>query len=290
MKVLRVFTVLLIFIMIGCQPAQKSTTPVVITSISVYEDFIRNIAGDWVTIHTLITGAENPHTFDLTGSDARLLQQADLIVLNGLGLEGWADQITGSAPENARIFFAGDTLVNRDSSYTGTNPHLWMDPKLAARMAHILLTPLQEITPVSPDSLESHADNYADRIHKVYQEIQIKLEEVRGSKVITQTPGIDLFLEAFGIRRVEVIVNSPGTEPSARKMTELLGLLKRGRADGIIHFPQFSEGIPRTLHEESGVPVIMMSPLINAAPHVDTYIDLLWFNADQLYNGLTRAI
>ncbi len=286
MKLSRIFPVFLLVFVFACQPAQQSDTPVVVTSISIYEDLIRNIAGDAVRVHTLITGAETPHTFDLTGSDARLLQEADLIVLNGLGLEGWAHQLAGSAPEDAWVFSAGDTLATRDTTFIGGNPHLWMDPRLTAKLVKLLVPPLQHTVPEAADSLGKRAERYTDQLLQIHSEITMKLEGVRGSKVIVQTPGVDLFLDAYGIRRVDAIVTSPGTEPSAKHMTALMDRIRSGEVDGIIHFPQFSKSIPRMLHDETGVPLILMSPLINAAPHVGSYIDLLWYNADQLYNGL----
>lgn len=261
----------------------------VVTSISVYGDLVRNITGNAVEVHSLVSGAENPHTFDFTGSDARQLHEADLVVLNGLGLEGWARQVEGSVRENTGIFFVGDSMVKRNPGVSDENPHLWMNPRYGAQLVRSLTPALQQLLPDSADRFEEQSKQYISELDRTFRDISTKLENLTGTRVIAQTPGMDLFLEAFGIERVEVIVTSPGTDPSARKMTQLLDLLNTGDIRGIIYLPQFSKSIPQTLHQESGVSLIMMSPLIGTAPHTETYIDLLWFNADRIYNALTPA-
>jgi ABC-type Zn uptake system ZnuABC Zn-binding protein ZnuA len=164
----------------------------------------------------------------------------------------------------------------------GDNPHIWTDPRITQAIVHMILPDLQRIVPDSAQVFQDRADAYIQGLNDLYRDIGLKLEPMDGMQVIAQTPGLDYFFSAFFINRVEVIVEHPGGEPSARHMTELSDLLKEGGITAIIQLPQFSERLPKTLSQESGVPMTTMSPLINGVEYVETYLDLMWYNADQL--------
>jgi len=278
----------MLILLAACQPARTSKKPIVVTSISIYKDLIEQVTGNSIEVHSMVKGTENPHTFDLSGSKIRLVNSADLLVFNGMGLESWATQIVAGIDTNrTRVIYVADAL--RDSSFIthGENPHIWMDPRIGQAIVRHLLPALQKILPDSQAVFQQRARAYERKLEQLYQDIDHKLEPLHGKGVIAQTLGLDYFFSAFGIDRAAVIVNNPGTEPSARWMKELVDMLRSGQVAAIVRLPQFSESLPRTLSEESGVPVAVMSPLINGVPYVETYIDLMWFNADALVNAVT---
>ncbi|HKJ66672.1 MAG TPA: metal ABC transporter substrate-binding protein, partial [bacterium] len=226
--------------------------PVVVTSISVYEDLVKQIAGSACEVHSLVQGMENPHTFDLSGSKIRQVAQADLLVLNGLGLEGWSRQLlAGIDTSHTRYVFVADSLMNSPLLIHNDNPHFWMDPRIGQQIVNILLPEIQALVPDSQAIFRERAAGYLEELEQLYHDIGVKLEPLKSNKVIAQTPGLDYFFSAFGIERTDVMVSHPGTEPSARKMKELVDLLQTGEVFAIIRFPQFSEKLPQTLSTES---------------------------------------
>jgi len=272
---------------IGCQSNQTPKKPVIVTSISIYQDLIHRITGDAVEVESMVKGSENPHTFDLSGGKIRLINSADLLVFNGMGLESWATQIVaGIDTQRTRVIYVANAL--RDSSFIihGDNPHIWMDPRIGQAIVRHLLPALQTILPDSQAVFQARARAYEQELDQLYRDITQKLEPLHGKSVVAQTPGLDYFFSAFGIKQAAVIVNNPGTEPSARWMKELVDTLRTDDVTAIVRLPQFSESLPETLSRESGVPVVVMSPLINGAPYVETYIDLMWFDADALANAV----
>lgn len=274
-------------LVVGCQSKQPARKPVVVTSISIYQDLIHHITGDAVEVESMVKGSENPHTFDLSGGKIRLINSADMLVFNGMGLESWAGQIVaGVDTKRTRVIYVADAL--RDSSFIihGDNPHIWMDPRIGEAIVRHLLPALQAILPDSQAVFQKRARVYEQELEQLYRDITQKLEPIHGKAVVAQTPGLDYFFSAFGIRRAAVIVDNPGTEPSARWMKELVDTLRTDQVAAIVRLPQFSESLPETLSGESGVPVVVVSPLINGAPYVETYIDLMWFNADALANAV----
>jgi len=270
-----------IFLLLSCRPEAPKEKPLIVTSISVYEDMVRQIVGSSCDVQSLITGMDNPHTFDISGSEIQAVNSADLLIFNGLGLESWADQIiSGIDTTRTEVLFVGDQIQDSPLLIHGDNPHIWMDPRIGRTIAETLVPILQQVLPDSQEVFQRRADQYLVEIDELIEDIQFKLESLEGAQVIAQTPGLDYFFSAFGIQRTDVIVEHPGTEPSARHMAALADLLETGNIIAIVRLPQFSERLPQTLGDESGVAVKLMSPLINGAPYVDNYVDLIWFNAD----------
>ncbi|MBS1271196.1 MAG: Manganese-binding lipoprotein MntA [Candidatus Marinimicrobia bacterium] len=278
-----VFIFLGFALFLGCGKRQISEKPVILTSISVYQDIVKNIVGDAYEVRSLVSGMENPHTLDLSGSKAKLVQNADLIIFNGMGLEGWGEQVeSGLKPKNTPLISVADSLKDHPLLTHGDNPHIWMDPRIVQSMSKIILSSVQKLQPDSADIFRKRTDHFVGALDTLYQDVGYKLEPLAGSKVVAQAPGLDYFFSSFNIDRAAVIVDHPGTEPSAKAMTVLTDILKSGEIISIVRLPQFSKKIPQTLSEETGVPVISMSPLINGTQYVQSYIDLVWYNADQL--------
>jgi len=288
MRTLRLFTlIMLALLIVNCQPSSKEEkAPVIVTSISVYQDLIQNIVGKGLEVRTLVTGMENPHTFDFSGSKAKILEDARLIVFNGMGLESWAEQVKRNLnPDATQYLSIADSLPDSLLSRHPGNPHIWLDPRLTQAAVKVILPAVVKLEPDSASIYRNRAQTYLSQLDTLYHDVHYKLQPLRGKKVIAQTAGLDYFFSAFDIDRAAVITTNPGTEPSAKTMTSLIDLTHNENVMAIVRLPQFSKTLPETLHKETKVPVVLMSPLITGAPNVDTYIDLIWYNADQIYTA-----
>ncbi len=266
---------------VGCSDIEQTSDPVIVTSISVYQNFLQEIVGDAIQVHSLVEGMENPHTLDISGKKMELVENAHLLIFNGMGLESWANQIA-SGRQNDRMVMVADSLQDDPLLRHGDNPHIWMDPRIVQDIIHVLLVEVEQVLPDSAEVFQTNANRYIESLNQLYRDISMKLDPVKGEQVIVQTPGLDYYLSTFGIESAGTIVEHAGGEPSAQHMAVLTKRLQSGDIFGIVHLPQFSGNLPQTLSDETSVPVIQMSVLINGLEYVSTYIDLMWYNADQL--------
>jgi zinc transport system substrate-binding protein len=206
-----------------------------------------------------------------------------------MGLESWANQLT-SGQQDVKVVMVADSLRDNPIIRHGDNPHIWMDPQIAQDIMHVLLNEVQQIMPDSADIFQQNAEMYIENLNRLYRDINTKLDPVKGERVIAQTPGLEYFFSAFGINQAGVIIEHAGGQPSAQHMTSLSNELSSGDILGIVHLPQFSANLPQTLSDETDVPVISMSALINGLEYVGTYLDLMWYNADQLESLLMTGV
>src|SRR5271165_2039992 len=129
----------------------------VVVSFSVLEDIVRRIGGSDVTVTSLIGPDSDAHVFEPSPDQARLLAKAQLLVVNGLGFEGWLARLTRSAQFAGVVATATEGVVPNTTVESGEvapvpDPHAWQDPRNVAIYADNIARALAGIDPGSAES------------------------------------------------------------------------------------------------------------------------------------------
>ena len=100
----------------------------VVTSFSILGDITREVGGDRVNVTTLVGPDGDPHTFEPSPKDSAALSKADVVVVNGLGLEGWLDRLVKASGFKGQLVVASTgvkTHTLEEDGKTVTDPHAW---------------------------------------------------------------------------------------------------------------------------------------------------------------------
>ncbi len=106
----------------------------VVASILPLADFARQVGGDRLRLEALIPAGASPHTYELTPEQLKAVSRAKVLILNGVGLEFWADKvISAAANPDLEVVTASDgiRILAGDEDSPGGNPHTWLSPKNA---------------------------------------------------------------------------------------------------------------------------------------------------------------
>ncbi|MFX0206880.1 MAG: metal ABC transporter substrate-binding protein, partial [Candidatus Hodarchaeota archaeon] len=125
------------------KPIARSPNGVkIVASISIAGDFVQKVVGDLATVSTIVSGLENPHTFEPTSGDIDTIATCDLFVKMGVpGLESWVDDITAAYPDITTVEACNlATMMEYDSIIGAKNPHVWMSPLIAKEMVERIYT------------------------------------------------------------------------------------------------------------------------------------------------------
>ncbi len=146
-------------------PATASGTaerPVVLTTFTVLADLVAEIGGDAVEVRSITRVGAEIHGYEPTPSDLVAAQDADLVLDNGLGLEGWFTQFTdGIDAPHATLSDGVETIDIGTGEYEGrVNPHAWMSPKEAAVYVANAVEALSELVPASASVFEENGEAY----------------------------------------------------------------------------------------------------------------------------------
>src|SRR5207244_3535509 len=153
----------------------------VVTTVAPHADLIREVAGDRVELVQMVPDGTDSHTFEPRPSDARFLQEADLIILNGLHLETPTQQMADASkkPSTPYLVLGDNTITPADyifdfsfpASRGDPNPHLWLNVAYARNYAQLITNQLVQMDPDNADYYQANFQTLAGRMDQLDQAI-----------------------------------------------------------------------------------------------------------------------
>ena len=278
----------------GGSAAPSPGTVRVVTTTTILADLVAQVGGSRVTVDSLVPKGGEVHTFDPTPSDVRRLAAADLVFLNGLGLDDWLASLVSDAGTTAPVVRLGEDLAGVDYiaggvDGQGINPHLWLNVAYAARYAERIAEELEILDPTHAADYEAGLVAYAS----VLDGLDARLRETLGAipetnrTVISFHDAFPYFAAAYGLRIDGTIVDAPGQDPSAGDIAGLIRVIEADDVRAIFAEAQFSDDLVQTLADETGVAVVsdLYTDTLGDAP-VDTYVGVMSWNLDQVARAL----
>ncbi|MCH8902268.1 MAG: zinc ABC transporter substrate-binding protein [Chloroflexi bacterium] len=252
-----------------------------VASLEIFADFVRQAGGDRVAVVTLLPSGTDPHTYELPARRVADLTRADLVFMNGLGLEeGIGDVIVSNA--------GGPVIELAEGLETiGGNPHLWLNARLAARYVERIRDALIEHDPEGRDTYEANTAAYLRELDELDREMEAAIESIPAENraLVTFHDAFPYLAARYGLEIVAVVVTSPGQEPSVRDVAELVEILQSQGVPAVFKEPQFNAAVLELAADDAGVRVLNL--LSDAyLDGVDSYIELMRFNLRQLQEGL----
>lgn len=263
-----------------------------ITSLEIFADMVRNVGGDRVDVDALLPSGADPHTFELSPRKAADIAKADIIFINGLDLEHSLEDVIDNSAEGPVVALAEGLPVLEDEEgappHDGPiNPHLWLDARLAARYVELIRDELTAVDPEGGAAYESNATAYLEQLgdlDRMMEEAVLAIPEAN-RKLVTFHDAYRYLAARYGLEIVAVVVPSPGQEPSAQAVADLVRTLEDEHIPAVYKEPQFNAEVLARAASEAGVRVLDL--LSDAyADGVDSYIGLMEFNLAQLKEGL----
>jgi ABC-type Zn uptake system ZnuABC Zn-binding protein ZnuA len=253
----------------------------VVTTLEILADMTRQVGGDRVEVTALLPAGADPHTFELVPSRVADVARSDVAFANGLGLEGNVLDVVGENAGGLTVELA-DELTTLDG-----NPHLWLDVRLAARYVERIRDTLTLLDPAGRGEYEASAGAYLEELGDLDREMEGGVEAIppENRKLVTFHDAFPYLAARYGLDVVAVVVPSPGQEPSARQVAELVETLSSESVPAVFKEPQFNAEVLELAADEADVRVLDL--LSDAyADGVDSYIELMRFNLRQLQEGL----
>jgi ABC-type Zn uptake system ZnuABC Zn-binding protein ZnuA len=271
----------------------------VVATTTVLADLVAQVGGTNVSVVSLVPPGGEVHTFDPSPSDVVLVGDAQLVVINGLGLDDWLAAIVTDAGSSAPIVRLGEDLPGV-AYLTGhdpggdepVNPHLWLDVAHARAYVARIAGALAAADPADAAAYEAGAAAYDARLATLDEGIQAAISAVpeANRRVVSFHEAFPYYAAAYGLEIVGVIVAAPGQDPSAGEVAALVDEIRRSGARAVFAEAQFSPDLAETVAAEAGVTVVL--DLYNDSlgdPPVDTYEGIMRWNTDRIVNALTEA-
>jgi zinc/manganese transport system substrate-binding protein/manganese/iron transport system substrate-binding protein len=283
--------------LVQAQP-EPHAGPRVVTSTSVFADLVHHVGGDRLAaVQSVVPAGVDVEDYDPRPGDLQTIAQANLLVMNGLALDRWVPKLVESANPGVTTLVLSDGLpvlgvgASEDEDIAGNgNPHFWLDPNYAKVYVQKIHDQLVAIDPDGAAIYDSNTTAYLAQLDALDQWIQQQVASVRPEdrKLVTFHEAYPYFAARYGFELIGVITPSPGQEPSAGELAQLIDTVRAAHVKAVFSEAQFSPRLTQTLAQEAGVRQVI-SDLYNDSlgdPPADSYIGMMHYNVERIVQAL----
>ncbi len=284
----------LLAVLLGTAFAQQ---PKVVSTIHPYFDLARQIGGELIEASRLLPIGVSPHNFDPSPRDVMGVADADLIISNGgVGLDDWVQKlITASGTSGQQLtimesveFTPLGTGGQADPDGGYVNAHIWLDVTIAMSAAEAIRDALISIDPGNTAEYRKRTDALLEDLDRLDQEIMEMLEPIRGAKFVPYHDAWPYFAERYGLNLVIELEPFPGREPSPEYIVRALQLIEESGTKAIFSERQLPSRPAEVVATEAGLPVYVLDPEGGGISEVESYQDLIRYNARVLLEALSE--
>jgi zinc/manganese transport system substrate-binding protein len=271
-------------------PARAQERLNVVASFSILGDFVRNVGGDRVSVTTLVGPDGDVHVYTPAPADAKKVADAKLVVVNGLGLEGWLPRLVQSSGSKASIVTATAGIAPLKVG-AAADPHAWQSVADAKIYVANIRDALAAADPAGAAVYRANAEGYLAQLDALDREVRTAIAQIRPArrKVISTHDAFGYFAAAYGIDFIAPLGVSTESEPSARDIADIISQIRTAGIPAV-----FLENIsdPRLMQRiaaETGAGIggtLYSDSLTGEKGVAPTYIELVRHNI----KALTRAL
>jgi len=302
--------VVVVSLLIGALPARAQDRIGVVASFSILGDFVRNVGGDRVAVATLVGPSGDAHVYTPSPRDAKQVADARLLVVNGLGLEGWLPRLVQSSGGKATIVTATKGIKTRDADDGDshdhgkaggkhdhgdehTDPHAWQSVLNAKIYVSNIRDALIAADPAGEAVYRANAEAYLAKLDALDREVRDQAATIPAAsrKVISSHDAFGYFADAYGIAFIAPQGVSTESEVSARDVARIITQIRTFKIPAV-----FLENIsdPRLIQRiaaETGAKIggtLYSDSLTAENGDAPTYIDMVRHNIRTLTSALAH--
>jgi zinc/manganese transport system substrate-binding protein len=271
-------------------PANAQDRVNVVASFSILGDLVRNVGGNRVDVTTLVGPNGNVHVYTPAPSDARKIAQARLVVVNGLGLEGWLPRLVQASGSKATIVEASKGITQL-SVGAAADPHAWQSVANVKIYVANIRDALDAADPAGAAIYQANAENYLAKLDALDREVREQVAQIPPGrrKVISTHQAFGYFAAAYGIEFIAPLGVSTESEPGARDIAGIIRQIKTEAIPAVFLENISDDRLMRRISAETGAHIggtLYSDSLTDEKGDAPTYIDMVRHNIRVLTSAL----
>lgn len=299
----------------------------VVASFSILADMVKQVGGEYVSVTSLVGPDEDAHVFDPSPADAKALAQADVVVINGLGFEGWIDRLVKSSGFSGQLVVATDGVkpieiaqlkqddhenkhahdhdkhdhekhdseehAHDQHDHGDVDPHAWQDLGNAKIYVKNIRNSLVQVMPTAKADIDLRVEQYIAEIDALDQQTRTRLAQIPASerRVIASHGAFEYFAKAYDMTFFSLQGWTTEREPSAADVARLIREIRHDKVKALFVENMSDPRLMNRISEETGVRVggELYSDALSAPGTVaDTYLKMFAHNADLIWLTLQQ--
>ena len=248
-----------------CHSSDSTKKIHIVTTVAPITNIVRNVAGDYANVTGIVPDGTDSHTFEPVPTDARVLSIADIIILNGLGLETPTMKLAQKVKKNTTsILQLGNRTLRKeqwqyDFSFPREqghpNPHLWPNIALAMRYAEVVRDALIALDPGNKTGYRANTETYLGKLRELDNAIfdSIKTIPEKNRKLVTYHDSFAYFAPRYGMKVIAAVQPSDFSEPGPREIIRIIKQIRKEKVPAIFGSEVFPSKVMEQIARETGV-------------------------------------
>jgi len=296
-QITKLLTISLLFILIfsGCSTNKaenvdsKTKTLTIATSFYPIYVFTLNIAKGIPNIKVIdmtkpVTGCL--HDYSITTDDMKKLEKAQILVINGAGMESFMDKLI-SQQQNLKIVDSSKLIqLIKGKGNEGYNSHIWVSISNAIQQVKNIGSQLSVLDPKNAVEYKENTDTYVKKLETERAIMHKTLDGLKNRDIITFHEAFPYFAKEFNLHIAGVIEREPNSEPNAKELAATISTIKKLKVKALFAEPQYSGKAAETIATETKSKVYMLDPAVTGPMNADAYINIMKNNLKILQEAL----
>jgi zinc/manganese transport system substrate-binding protein len=257
-----------------------------VASFSILADLVKQVGGDHVHVTSIVGPDSDAHVFQPSPQDAKAVSEANIVVINGLGLEGWIARLIQSSGTKAPVVLAtkGVRPLQGEGEDKGkADPHAWQSIANAKIYVGNIRDGLIAADPSDKADHEANAKAYLGKLDQLETEVKAAIASIppKNRKIITTHDAFGYFGHAYGMAFIAPQGVSTDTEPSAKDLAKIIRQIKAQHIPAVFLENISDDRLMQQIARESGAKIgdkLYSDALSKPGAGAATYIDMMHNN------------
>ncbi len=272
-------------------PAEK---PLVVSSASIFADMVRAIADTLVESVSIVPVGGDPHIYEPTPGDARLLVRANLILQNGLTFEGWIRELIQNSGTRAETVTITESIapITAQGHANAVDPHAWMDPVNGLIYVHNITEALVRLMPEQEQRLRDRSAAYVTELQALDEYIRRRIDSIPAERrvLITSHDAFQYFGRRYGLRLESVLGTSTDADVRTADLVRLNTVIRDSGVPAVFIESTINPKLLEQVARDNGIRIggkLFSDSLGEKGGPADTYVGMIRHNTDVIVEGLT---
>lgn len=288
----------LILLAAGPAAAQEKASGklTVVTTFSILGDFVTNVGGDRVELLSLVGADGDAHVYSPSPADAKAIADAKVVILNGLGFEGWIPRLVKASGTKAALVVATKGVQPRRTEdaghdHSGNDPHAWQSVANAKIYVSNIRDALIAADPAGKSIYEANAGRYLAELEALDREVKDAIARIPPDRrrIISTHDAFGYFEAAYGIDFIAPQGVSTESEASARDMARIITQIKKQKIGAVFLENVSDSRLIKRIAAETGARIggtLYSDALTGKKGEAPTYVEMMRHNIKTLSAAL----
>ena len=288
-------------------PAPKAEKLNIVTSFLPVQSHTLAIAGDHANVKQLLAKDTGPHDFQLTPADVKKLSDADLLIINGAGIEEWLGELIKKSgnknlvvvdtsngiklvesPEEIEIGHSHSHAHDHDHG-DGANPHIWLDPVIAKKQAGNIVAALQKADPANASAYAQNGKVYEAKLSALDSDYRSTLAPLPNKNLVTFHDAFPYLAARYKLNYVGAISEFPEKDPTPKQLAALVDKIRSLKVGVLFAENGYAPGLLKKIAGETGAKVSELDTLEVGQGTPTAYLDRMGANLESLRKAFGKG-